>query len=170
MRVNISILSVVSPVAECVGPFFLQNARVKWESKQSSLYGWDPNSSKSAAHSWMFFMKQVNTWQGCLALLCRRLQTYSLDHINATMPVKTPGLFGPDFKHCLCTLFTFADLLCGQVAEKNNIIPLKLNVWHLKWEEGCYMNTSCRCGSVLSYGPVKSVLYYYHCYTEWSRY
>lgn len=57
MRVNISILSVVSPVAECVGPFFLQNARVKWESKQSSLYVWDPNSSKSAAHSWMFFMK-----------------------------------------------------------------------------------------------------------------
>lgn len=54
MRVNISILSVVS---ESVGPFFLQNARVKWESKQSRFYGWDPNSSKSAAHSWMFFMK-----------------------------------------------------------------------------------------------------------------
>lgn len=30
------------------------------------------------------------------------------------MPVKTPGLFGPDFKRRLCTPFTLADLSCGQ--------------------------------------------------------
>ena len=91
------------------------------------------NCSKSAACSGIYFMKSVNTWLGCGALLCRRIQTYSFDHINVTMPVNPPGLVGLNFKHCLRAVYSDRRFMWSGCSKKISQLIRACGIW--RWYE-----------------------------------